>query len=223
MRHRKKYRRLSRFGSSRNALLRNMAIALLRYEKITTTLAKAKEIRGIIDKLINFGKKNTLNSRRAAYRVLQNREIVDKLFKEIAPRFKDINSGFTRIIHYRNRKGDGALLAIVELVIRKPEEKKEIKKEEKKKKIPLTEVKKREKVKEEAPPTELEEKKEKTEVIPEVKEEKEEKEKKEEKEVKEVKEEVKGIEPTPPPRTEKTKGFWEGIRGLFKKRKDKEI
>lgn len=218
MRHRKKYRQLSRHRSSRKALFRNMAIALFRYERITTTLAKAKEIRGIVDKLINLGKKSDLNSRRSAFRILQDREVVDMLFRDIAPRFKDINSGFTRIIHYRDRRGDGAPLAIVELTFHKPKEKKEIKKEKKKREITQREKKEKEKIKEEISiERELETRKkeealvEEAQVIQEVK--------GEEVKREEIKKESK---PTPPPRKEKPKTFWEGIRGLFKKKKDKE-
>jgi len=175
-------------------------------------------MRGIIDKLINLGKRNDLNSRRSAFRLLQDREIVDKLFKEIAPRFKEINSGFTRIIQYKNRKGDGAPLAILELTIQKPKEKKEVKKEKKK---VAPETKKKEEKLEKAV---SEPKEEKIEIPPEeikpsqeIKREEKIEEKKEEKV--ELKKEEK---PTSPPKKEKPK-FWEGIRGLFKKKKDKEL
>ncbi|MCM8765707.1 MAG: 50S ribosomal protein L17 [Candidatus Omnitrophica bacterium] len=210
MRHRKKFRRLSRFASSRKALLKNMAIALLREEKIITTLAKAKEVRPIIDKLINLGKQNDLTSKRFAFKVVQDRTMVEKLFKDIAPRFKDRNSGYTRIVHYRPRRGDGALLAILELTVQKPKEKKKLAPQRGKKAVP--EVKEKEERLEKViaePEAEV-----KKEVLPE---------EKTAPPVKEEREEIKQEEkPVPPPKREKPKSFLEGIRGLFKRKKDRQ-
>ncbi|MCM8783498.1 MAG: 50S ribosomal protein L17 [Candidatus Omnitrophica bacterium] len=210
MRHRKKHRRLSRFGSSRKALLRSMARAFFSCEKITTTLTKAKESRRIFDELIKLGKKNDFNSKRSAFRILQDRDLVDKLFKDIAPRFKDVDSGFTRIVHYKNRRGDGAPLAIIELTIQKPKEKKKMPPKKKKKATADLKREKEERLEKEISPQEAEKDKE---VLPK----KEVKPIQKEKEIKEIKKE----EPAPALREEKPKSFLEGIRSLFKRKKDK--
>ncbi|MCM8779187.1 MAG: 50S ribosomal protein L17 [Candidatus Omnitrophica bacterium] len=208
MRHRKKFRRLSRFGSSRKALLKNLAIALLRDERITTTIAKAKEVRSVIDKLINLGKQDNLTSRRSAFRLLQDRDTVERLFKDIAPRFKDRDSGYTRILHYKTRRGDGALLAILELTVQKPKEKKKLPPKKEKKITP--EVREEKKLEEVVSEPEVEKKKE---ILPpeQIKPSGEE----------ERKEEIKEEKPPPPPE-KKPKRFLEGIRGLFRRRKDKQ-
>ena len=200
MRHHKSRRRLSRFTSSREAMLKNMAISILRHERIITTLPRAKEIRRLIDKLINLGRKQDLNSRRCASALLGDRKTVELLFKDIAPRFKDSNSGYTRIMHIANRRGDNAEMAILELTIIKPKEKKAIASKKKKEAAKTAETKaeskelksKEDKIHEAEV---IEEKKEKTPV---------EKPKKEE---------------TKPAKQEKSKGFMDGIRGIFKRTK----
>jgi large subunit ribosomal protein L17 len=120
MRHRKAHRKLSRPTSHRLMMLRNMVTSLFRHERIETTLAKAKELRSVAEKIITLGKKGDLKAKRDALRYLLDKNIMRKVFNEIAPRYKHINGGYVRIYRTRFRKGDGALLAIVELV--KPEE-----------------------------------------------------------------------------------------------------
>ncbi len=116
MRHRIAKGRLSKNTSHRKALLTNTAKNLLVYQRIETTLAKAKESRRLAERLITLGKKDTLHSRRLAYKILGDRSLVKRLFSEIAPLFKDRSGGFTRIVRLRNRVGDGANIVILELV-----------------------------------------------------------------------------------------------------------
>jgi large subunit ribosomal protein L17 len=102
-----------------------MLVSLLQYERIETTLSKGKELRGWADRMISLGKKATLHARRQAFALLRNREIVKKLFDEIAPKFKDREGGYTRVYRLGWRHGDGAPLSLVELVTyASPEEKK---------------------------------------------------------------------------------------------------
>ena len=112
----KKGRRLGGSSSHQKAIVKNLAISLFDNGRIETTIAKAKILRGFVDKLINFAKKGDLSSRRNCFRLIGNYRIVQKLFNEIAPDMYDRSSGFTRIIKYKNRLGDGALIVIVELV-----------------------------------------------------------------------------------------------------------
>jgi len=112
----KKGRRLGGSSSHQKALLKNLAIALFNNGRIETTIAKAKCLRGFVDKLINMAKKGDLSSRRACLGLIGNYKTVQKLFNEIAPNMYDRSSGFTRIIKYKNRLGDGAQMVIVELV-----------------------------------------------------------------------------------------------------------
>ena len=134
MRHRKKSERFSRSRAQRKALIRSLLRSLFIYEKIVTTQSKAKGIRGWVDKLIEWAKKDTLHHRRLAYRILCDHKLVKRLFEEIGPRFKDISGGYTRIVNIGYRKGDGALLSLLELT-RIKEEKKEKKKKEEKKEV----------------------------------------------------------------------------------------
>jgi large subunit ribosomal protein L17 len=112
----KKAKKLGGSSSHQKAILRNLAISLFENGKITTTIAKGKYLRGFVDKLITFAKKGDLASRRNCLRLINNSNVVKKLFDEIAPSSYDRNSGFTRIIKYKNRMGDGAELVIVELL-----------------------------------------------------------------------------------------------------------
>lgn len=116
MRHRKRGRQLGRNTKHRLALFRNLATSLMEYERIETTEAKAKELRGITDKLITLGKEGTLHARRGALRVLRTKQTVSKLFDDVAKRFSDRHGGYTRIIKTRRRPGDGAPLVAIELV-----------------------------------------------------------------------------------------------------------
>ena len=116
MRHRKRGRQLGRNTKHRLALFRNLATSLMEHERIETTEAKAKELRGITDRLITLGKQGTLHARRGALRVLRTKETVSKLFDDIAKRFPNRHGGYTRIIKTRQRPGDAAKLVAIELV-----------------------------------------------------------------------------------------------------------
>jgi large subunit ribosomal protein L17 len=97
-------------------MFRNMVVSLFEHQRITTTLAKAKELRGWAEKLITLGKKNSLHARRLAFALLRNEGIVKKLFEEIAPQYKDRQGGYTRIYKMGWRQGDRAPLSLIELV-----------------------------------------------------------------------------------------------------------
>jgi len=194
-----------------------MAINLLRQEKISTTLAKAKELRRLIDKLINLGKKQDFDSRRAAFKILQDRQTVEILFKDIALRFKEAGSGYTRIIHFKNRRGDNAQMAIIELTVLKPKEKKPVV-AKKKKEVSKAETKE-ERLKKEEKITEAQIKEEKKEALPTKEEKKPVEEKKVEKPKPEKEVKKAEVKETPASRKEKPKGFLDGIRGLFKRSK----
>jgi len=116
VRHRKRGRQLGRNTKHRLALFRNLATSLMEHERIETTEAKAKELRGITDRLITLGKEGTLHARRGALRVLRTKQAVSKLFDDVAKRFPDRHGGYTRIIKTRQRPGDGAPLVAIELV-----------------------------------------------------------------------------------------------------------
>ena len=125
MRHRVAHRKLGRVSEHRTALLRNQAEALLRYERINTTLAKAKELRPFVERLITVAKRGlaegvdssrALHARRLVRRDLADREVMTKLFETIAPRFEERPGGYTRLLRVGRRHGDDAELAQVELV-----------------------------------------------------------------------------------------------------------
>lgn len=97
-------------------MLRNMATSLLEHERIETTLPKAKELRGVVEKVITLGKKGSLHNRRTALTLLYKDEVVRKVFGELASRFKDRPGGYTRILRKGPRFGDGAEMALIELV-----------------------------------------------------------------------------------------------------------
>ena len=115
MRHRKKRLSLNRSRSWRKATLRDMSKNLLIYQSIRTTLVKAKSVKIFAEKLITLGKKDTLASRRAAFGILQDHSLVKLLFTTIAPQFKNIKGGYTRILSLKFRRGDGAKIVILEL------------------------------------------------------------------------------------------------------------
>lgn len=116
MRHKKSGRKLGRNPSHRKALLRNMAKALLISSRITTTEAKAKTLRGVVEPLITLALKNDLHARRQAYQVLGDHQLVKRLFDEIGPLFAGGGGGYTRVVKLAiPRKGDAAPLAIIEL------------------------------------------------------------------------------------------------------------
>lgn len=133
MRHKKEGRQLGRNTGHRRALFRSLVTSFLDIERIETTEAKAKEIRSIAEKMITLGKRDDLHARRQALAYIRKKEVVAKLFDDIAKRFDGRNGGYTRIIKTRNRLGDGAPMAVVELVVMKREEKKEEKKVKKEK------------------------------------------------------------------------------------------
>jgi large subunit ribosomal protein L17 len=133
MRHGLGLRKLNRTSSHRLAMLRNMAVSLLRHEEIKTTLPKAKELRRVVEPMITLGKAPSLANRRLAFDRLRDRGIVGKLFDELGPRYAKRNGGYLRILKSGMRKGDNAPMALVTLMDR-PEPKAEEKKpaEEKK-------------------------------------------------------------------------------------------
>ncbi|HEX2549045.1 MAG TPA: 50S ribosomal protein L17 [Gammaproteobacteria bacterium] len=116
MRHRHSGRYFGRNSSHRKAMFKNMMVSLLRHEQITTTVAKAKELRMYLEPMITLAKEDTVHRRRIAFSRLRDREIVLKLFNEIAPHFKTRPGGYLRVLKCGNRKGDSAPIAIVELV-----------------------------------------------------------------------------------------------------------
>ena len=118
MRHKLSHRKLNRTSSHRKAMFANMSSALIKHEQIRTTLAKAKELRPIVEKLITLGKKGSLHARRHAISRLAPDAYIDKLFGEVAKRYENRNGGYTRIIKDGNRYGDSAPMAYIELVDR---------------------------------------------------------------------------------------------------------
>ena len=118
MRHAMKHRKLGRTSSHREALFRNQLQSLVDKEKIVTTLPKAKELRPIAEKVITRGKHGTVHDRRWVLRWVLNRDLVKKVFDEIAPRFTERPGGYLRIVKLGPRQGDGAEMAVLELVER---------------------------------------------------------------------------------------------------------
>lgn len=116
MRHRVKGKKLRRDSAQRKALLRSLVTSFLEKERIRTTLAKAKATRPIAEKMITLAKNNSLHSRRLALRFIYKRKVVKKLFDEIGPRFSERPGGYTRIVKIGPRAGDGAEMALLELV-----------------------------------------------------------------------------------------------------------
>lgn len=109
-------RNLSRKKDQRKALLRGLAVELVNHERITTTLAKAKETRIVAEKLITHGKKGTLHHRRLALSQIPNKKVVKKVFDDLSLRFAERPGGYTRITKLGRRQGDGAEMAVIELV-----------------------------------------------------------------------------------------------------------
>src|SRR5579863_3455769 len=121
MRHGNSGRNLSRTSSHRKAMFKNMMVSLLKHELIKTTLPKAKELRRFVEPIITLAKEDSLHRRRLAYTRLRDREMVQKLFAEIGPFYKQRPGGYLRILKCNFRKGDNAPMAIVELVDRREE------------------------------------------------------------------------------------------------------
>jgi len=142
MRHKLAYRKLNRTSEHRKALFKNMLNSLIKYEQITTTLPKAKELKPKIDKVITLGKKNNLQSKKNLFSKLQNKSSVDKLIKTLSQRYDKRKGGYSRVIRAGFRYGDDAPMAIIELIDRDIEAKKlDIKKKEKETTKPATETK----------------------------------------------------------------------------------
>ena len=110
------YRKLGRDSSARKALFRGMLTSFFQYDRIETTEAKAKELRGLADQMITLAKRGDLHARRQVPAYLMDEDVVKKLFDEIAPKYADRQGGYTRVIKLGLRKGDAAPLALIELV-----------------------------------------------------------------------------------------------------------
>lgn len=115
MRHNRQTHKLGRTRTERKALLESLVTSLLKHQAIKTTVQKAKAAQRLADHMITLGKNDSLASRRLAFSYLQDHGLTSKLFKEMAPRFKDRKGGYTRILRLGRRKGDGAELALLEL------------------------------------------------------------------------------------------------------------
>ena len=139
MRHKLAYRKLNRTSEHRKALFKNMLNSLIKYEQITTTLPKAKELKSKVDKVITLGKKNNLQSKKNLFAELQSKFSVEKLFKTLSQRYEKRNGGYSRVIRAGFRYGDDAPMAIIELIDRDVQAKKlDIKKKtEEKTKTPI--------------------------------------------------------------------------------------
>jgi large subunit ribosomal protein L17 len=109
-------RKLGRKADHKKALMKNLVTSLIVHERIETTVAKAKELKMLADKMITLGKKGDVAAVRLASAKVQTKEALGKLFKDLAPRFTTRNGGYTRVLKYRNRRGDGAPTAIIEWV-----------------------------------------------------------------------------------------------------------
>ena len=118
MRHGKVHRKLGRKPEHRKAMFANMCAALIKHEQITTTLPKAKDLRPIVEKLVTLGKKGDLTARRQAIAEMRDVSAVKKLFDVLAPRYKERNGGYTRVIKAGFRYGDSAAVAVIEFVDR---------------------------------------------------------------------------------------------------------
>ena len=116
MRHLKKGRKLGTDASHTKAMLQSLAIALFTNERIKTTEARAKEVRPLVEKIITWGKKGDVHARRLAMAEIGDKELVHKIFADIAPRFEGRDGGYTRILKLGPRKGDAAPMVILELV-----------------------------------------------------------------------------------------------------------
>ena len=118
MKHNIKNKKLNKTSSHRKAMFMNMSNALIKHEQITTTLAKAKELRRFVEKIVTLGKKGDLISRRKAMSILQDQKMSKKVFEVFADRYKTRAGGYTRIIKLGNRYGDNAPIAVIEFIDR---------------------------------------------------------------------------------------------------------
>jgi large subunit ribosomal protein L17 len=122
MRHLNSVNKLNKTASHRHAMLSNLAMSILDKERVITTLAKAKVVRGVVERLITHAKKGGLHKVRVVAETIQDKAILTKLFSDIAPSYKDREGGYTRILKLRRRPGDDALLCIIELTGRNSQE-----------------------------------------------------------------------------------------------------
>jgi len=118
MRHRVSGRKFGREKGHRDLMLKNLVASLVKHGRINTTQARAKEIRGLAERVITYGKKGTVHHRRLTFKVLKNRDLVKKVFDEIAPRFETTEGGYTRVLKNGYRRGDCAPMAIIEFTQR---------------------------------------------------------------------------------------------------------
>ena len=116
MRHLVHHRKLGRTSAHRRAMLRNLVTSFLEKERVRTTLPKAKEARPLAERMITLAKRNTLDTRRQALEFVTKEETVRKLFKDLGPRFSERPGGYTRIVKLAPRPGDGAAMAMLELI-----------------------------------------------------------------------------------------------------------
>jgi large subunit ribosomal protein L17 len=116
MRHKVSGRKFGRERDHRRLMLRNLVKSLVEHGRINTTVAKAKEIRSLAERVITYGKKGSVHHRRLAFKVLQNRDLVKKVFDEMAPRYATREGGYTRVLKAGYRKGDCTPMAIIEFV-----------------------------------------------------------------------------------------------------------
>ncbi|MBI2871527.1 MAG: 50S ribosomal protein L17 [Candidatus Omnitrophica bacterium] len=158
MRHAKRGPKLGRTSSHREAMLGAMVSSLIRYQRIRTTAAKASAAGRLADRMITLGKEGSLAARRHAFAILKDRSLVKMLFNEVAPLYKDRKGGYTRILDLGGRRGDGAPVALLELVekrmvaLPKPPKPKKEKKEESPKAAPKAETPAEKPAKPKAPP-----------------------------------------------------------------------
>lgn len=149
MRHRKSGRKLNRTTAHRKATLANLSAALFERKHIKTTEAKAKETRRVTERLITLAKKDSVHARRLALRQLRHKRIVKILFDDIAPQYTDRSGGYTRVVKLGQRSGDGARMAVLELVGYEMASKKKKEKEKAKEKATKAEAKKKKRLKDE--------------------------------------------------------------------------
>ncbi len=116
MRHRVVGKKFGREMDARRLMICNLVKSMIEHGQITTTLTKAKELRGYVERVVTYGKANTVHARRLAYSVLGDRSLVKKLFDEIAPAFEGRNGGYTRVVKAGFRRGDSAAMAIIQFV-----------------------------------------------------------------------------------------------------------
>lgn len=133
MRHLKAHKKLGMDSSHRKAVLRNMVTSLIVHERIQTTDTRAKQLRPIAEKMVTLGKRGDLHALRQSMEVIRLKSAATKLFNDIAPRYKDVSGGYTRIIKVGRRHGDNAPISIIEFTAKKQKEKKGDKKAAKKK------------------------------------------------------------------------------------------